>query len=216
MPLPMIHLAIAARLGETQTQCMSPAFLLGSLSPDAIHMRPQSTRADKNATHLVLPDNRFAAAADLQALIEQHTTAAPPLPVFALGYVAHILTDNFWMRQVIDPFRNQIPDDLDHAAIRTLYYKDTDPIDFNLYHNATWRPVVWEKLAAAEAPDFPPLLSDSEIDGWRERTLHWFTDPDKEPDNDPVYITDSIAHEFIDTASVYVAEQFDSWGLLFT
>ncbi len=55
MPLPMVHLAVAVQLAARHDQFPSPAFLLGSLSPDAIHMRPDSVGDDKEKTHLTNP-----------------------------------------------------------------------------------------------------------------------------------------------------------------
>jgi hypothetical protein len=53
MPLPMVHLAIAVRAHELMGSEPTPAFLLGSIAPDAIHMRPNATRDDKRKTHLL-------------------------------------------------------------------------------------------------------------------------------------------------------------------
>lgn len=214
MPLPMIHLAIAVQLGAQHAPCLSPGFLLGSIAPDAIHMRPNTNRDDKRVTHLIDELGGFPIDADIRALIQEHLTAQSPLPLFALGYAAHILTDSLWRRTLLETFQSRIPADLDQATYRTLYYQETDQIDFNLYHQAGWRAEVWEKLAAAAAVDFPPLLTGDEIDGWRVRTVRWFTEIKSEPGITPQYITDAMAHTFIDSAADHVAEQLGSWGLL--
>lgn len=52
MPLPMVHLAIAVQAHKLISSEPTPAFLLGSIAPDAIHMRPNTTRNDKQKTHL--------------------------------------------------------------------------------------------------------------------------------------------------------------------
>lgn len=56
MPLPLVHLAIAAQLCRQHNKPLAPAFLLGSLAPDAIHLRLGSTRTDKQATHFFRPN----------------------------------------------------------------------------------------------------------------------------------------------------------------
>jgi len=213
MPLPMIHLAIAVELGRVYPQCMSPAFLLGSIAPDSIHMRPNATGDDKQATHLIAEGSRFAENDDLHNLINQHHLAQPPLPLFTLGYVVHILTDNFWKQTVIDSFRAKLPQELDHAAYRRLYYQETDQLDFNLYHHAAWRPDVWDRLAAADAVDFPPLLTASEIGGWCDRTLRWFTELKEEPGIIPEYLTDSLAQDFVAKAAGYVGTHLRQWSV---
>jgi hypothetical protein len=55
MPLPMVHLAVAVRVHEVESRVPSSAFLLGSIAPDAIHMRPGTGRDDKRRVHLVDP-----------------------------------------------------------------------------------------------------------------------------------------------------------------
>jgi hypothetical protein len=53
MPWPMVHFAIAEKLFDHEPL---PEFLLGSIAPDAIHMRENTTRQDKNKTHLCRAD----------------------------------------------------------------------------------------------------------------------------------------------------------------
>ena len=42
MPLPMVHLAISVRMRAQDGRALTPDFLLGSIAPDAIHMRPNA------------------------------------------------------------------------------------------------------------------------------------------------------------------------------
>lgn len=207
MPLPMIHLAIAVELGTHDPLYMSPAFLLGSIAPDAIHMRPDATRDDKRSTHLIKHPGGFPQDDEIQALLQGET------PVFEMGYAAHILTDSLWRQTILETFKSRIPDKLDQAAHRTLYYQDTDQIDFDLYHQAAWRAEVWDKLAQAEAVDFPPLLTGAEIDGWRDRTLRWFTELKQEPGITPQYITGPMVQDFISAAAEHVGTHLRQWGV---
>ncbi len=206
MPLPMIHLAVAVEMSTANPRCTSPDFLLGSIAPDSIHKRPGSTRADKARTHCEPEGERFADESLVEALVLQYAASD-----FALGYAAHILTDNLWMKMVLDPWRTRVPTTPETQDERTLYYSETDQVDFNLYHHAPWRPTVWENLAAAEAIDFPPMLSAEEIDGWRVRTLHWFTELKEEPGTDLRYFTDEIAQRFIKDVSPQVAARLAQW-----
>lgn len=52
MPLPMAHLAVAVRIQNLVDRNSFPNFLLGSIAPDAIHMRPGSGPDDKQRGHL--------------------------------------------------------------------------------------------------------------------------------------------------------------------
>ncbi|GGG06264.1 hypothetical protein GCM10010913_30140 [Paenibacillus aceti] len=53
MPWPMVHFAVSEELAAGQA---SPNLLLGSIAPDAIHVRGNITRAEKGRTHLVQND----------------------------------------------------------------------------------------------------------------------------------------------------------------
>lgn len=208
MPLPMVHVAIAVQLGTEHGQFPSADFLLGSVAPDAIHMRPNSRREDKQATHLMYnthePDE-----AGLRSLLAQYAGSA-----FATGYAAHVLTDHLWIKTVIPQFRSVSPTAADSEAERVLYYRETDQIDVHLYRQSDWQPQVWTRLAEADCPDFPPLLTAAEIHQWRERTLHWFDDPSHDPQITPQYLTVALVQRFVQDAAEYVAAQFIDWHIV--
>jgi hypothetical protein len=208
MPLPMVHLAVAIQLGERYNQFPSPDFLLGSIAPDAIHMRPGNTYNDKHVTHLTSPADT-PDHARVHDLLLQYTET----PAFTAGYAAHLLTDRLWIQTTFVTFRASLPPDVDDAARRTLYYQETDQIDCNLHRDMSWRPTVWAALAQATAPDFPPWLTNSEIHLWRERTMNWFDDPGHNPHISPQYVTDALVANFIQQAAEYVANQFLTWQI---
>ena len=212
MPLPMVHLAIAVQLAQESSQFPSSAFLLGSIAPDAIHMRPNINPDDKQVTHLNHPADTFDHVR-IQEMLAEKAGKASPLVVFSAGYAAHILVDRLWIKMIVEPFRARVPGDMDEAARRTLYYQETDQIDCNLYYRMPWRRAVWDGLEQAVAPDFPPWLNADEIDGWRTRTLRWFEDPTHEPHITPHYLTDETVREFINTATSYLKAQFAAWKL---
>jgi hypothetical protein len=207
MPLPMVHLAIAVQLAARQGRFPSAPFLLGSISPDAIHMRPNVSPVDKAATHLkdlpATPNHD-----EIRALLEGHSD----MPAFTAGYAAHVLTDRLWVAEVVEAFWARVPEAKQDTRHR-LYYQQTDQVDFNLYHHAPWRPEVWERLGVAESVDFPPLLSAGEIAGWRDRTLRWFEEPRNEPGITPEYITDAVVGDFIHHAPEYIETHFAAWGV---
>lgn len=209
MPLPMVHLAIAIKLAESWPSARTPEFLLGSLSPDAIHMRPRAGTAEKDATHYRDAEGK-PDLARIQTLLMDGQHSAGFLPAFAAGYAAHLIADRLWIATCYSDFKRQLAH-LDPEARRTLYYLETDQVDFNLYRQTDWRRNVWDQLDRAVAPDFPPLLSASEIESWRERTLHWFDELMKEPKIVPQYITDALAYDFTDRAAKSIADLYSIW-----
>lgn len=209
MPLPMVHLAAAIELGKRAKQFPSPAFLLGSIAPDSIHMRSGANGDSKVITHLNSPEDTADHDRVREMLIQQ--TA---LPGFAAGYAAHVLTDRLWEDSVVIRFRDAVGSDLDDAARRSLYYRETDQVDCNLYHQMPWRPEVWKCLEQTAAPDFPPLLSSLEITQWRDRTLHWFEDPQHEPHIVPRTIRDELVQNFVEDAVQKIEICFNMWQIV--
>ena len=204
MPLPMVHLAVAVRLQEPRGAEPSPAFLLGSIAPDAIHMRPGAGREEKRRTHLLdLPAT--AGRAPIRDLRADYRGADAALRDFADGYAAHLLTDRLWDALLERDYRPRVPPDLDPAERRALYYRETDQLDFNLYHGSPWRPRAWTLLGQARPPEFAPLLAAEEIGRRRDRTLAWFETPEKEPRITTVHLTDAAVGAFSERATDAVA-----------
>ncbi|MCB0112801.1 MAG: hypothetical protein KDD84_01870 [Caldilineaceae bacterium] len=213
MPLPMVHFAVAIDLYAALNQEISPEFLLGSIAPDAIHLRDGWTQADKVITHFGLPYD-YPDWAKIEPILARAVDAPSPFAALTAGYVAHVLTDQLWIDTVAIPNRDRIPAELSQDERRALYYRETDQIDFNTYRQAPWRPLVWDRLAAAQTADIDPLLTAHEIDRWRLRTLHWFTDPAKEPRITPVYYTDAQVADFVERAAVFVRDELKKRSLL--
>jgi hypothetical protein len=172
MPLPMVHLAISVHMHELTDDELTPAFLLGSISPDAVHMRPNTRRDAKHRTHL-LGASESDTRRNIRELLMRHWEQGSSTIRFVEGYAAHLLADRIWFQTLFESFRTRIPVGISEEALRSLYYRETDWIDLDLYHRMPWRETVWRELAAAEPIDFEPLLTAEEIEKWRTRTLGW-------------------------------------------
>jgi hypothetical protein len=210
MPLPMVHLAIAVRTHELIGSEPTPAFLLGSIAPDAIHMRPNTTRSDKQKTHLLFD------ASDLEnrrigQLLGRYRARGPEALDFAEGYVTHVFADRAWTETVPELLRRQLPAAMPHAERRSLYYQESDQVDFDLYHEMPWRPAVWGLLAQARPIDFELLLTADEIARWRDRTLDWFESLKQEPMIEPAYVTAALVQAFILETAGTLAPYLREW-----
>ncbi len=209
MPCPMVHLAIAVRINELMERSASPDFLLGSIAPDAIHERPNSVSGDKRRVHVSeTPDPHHKR---VRQLLEHHGAKGSSAMGFAEGYAAHILTDDLWVETVMESFRKSVPPQLSPKEQLSLYYLETDQLDFNLYHRAPWKAEVWSKLAETQPGDFASLLTAEEITGWRDKTLKWFDELFQEPKIVPVHITDAMVQIFIEQAAKAIARTFKAW-----
>ena len=206
MPLPMVHLSVAVALFAKDGRFPPPDFLLGSISPDAIHMRPNTGTLDKERVHLM--ELGASPPALVQLFRTRYGMDGSHSMGFSAGYLTHLLTDFLWSRSVIDPFRQKLSPTLPEKEVRVLYYRDTDRIDFDLYYRMPWRPQVWTSLKTAKAVDFASLLTAEEITLWRDRTLLWFADPGHDSMVEPRYISSLDAQTFIDRAAREISELF--------
>ena len=212
MPLPMVHLRIAFQLATQLDRFPSSAFLLGSIAPDAIHMRVGADGLTKRIVHLNEPTDTIEHDA-IRELLHQYSQMKAPLLHFAAGYAAHLLADRLWNRMIIQPMQARCVTSIDAPTLRALYYEETDQLDFNLYHRMPWRSQAWDLLDQAIAPDFPPLLTAQEVNLWRQQTLQWFDKLKQEPKIVPQYITDNDVASYTREAVAAIGQQFSNWNL---
>ena len=136
-------------------------------------------------------------------------------PDLAAGYGAHLLTDRYWTHDLAQAYRElQARIHLSPEELRTIYYREMDQIDFELYRTMPWREAVWAQLAAVEPQAVPGLLSADEISRWRDRTLNWFDGLMQEPGITPQYVMMDDIRRFIDQAAGRIAALYERWGVV--
>lgn len=208
MPLPMVHLAVAMRVRRHIGIRNLGTFLLGAIAPDGIHMRVGSTREDKRRVHLFDEEksleHRMAQIEGLRAAARKADAS------FVSGYLTHLATDALWSHLLVRGFRRRMSESACEQELRTLYYRETDKVDFLLYRNAPWRAEAWEAIAVSPAEAFLDLLSAKEIHGWRVRLLRWFTELKEEPAEMPSHFTLEKVEQFIDLATEACIEGLES------
>lgn len=202
MPLPMVHLSVAKKIIEYGFEVKNASqFYLGSISPDAIHMRLNSDRLAKKATHLVV-DNEWDGRSEDDFFIFVHDFIVKNKDNadvdFLWGYGIHVLTDRYWINRVHVKFLDDYKKDTKPIQDeRMAYYNDTDIIDHILFNEYEWTKEVWLGLQNADCFDFFGLLSSQEIHLWNERTLHWY-DGGSRHKNPVKYIHKTDIEDFID------------------
>lgn len=214
MPLPMVHYAVAVEVTKRQAKPLTSAFLLGSIAPDAIHMRAGANRSDKNRTHLLqAPHAETADVAYVAAVgefVRRHRNAAPEVIDLIAGYAAHLLTDRLWVKTVYQDFCQQVPGTLTATERTQVYYQETEQVDRKLYGQMPWRPTVWALLARSRPLAVEPLLTADEVWQYKGEKQAWYT---TEPaySQQPRYITYEQVNAFIPQASTWVAALLGQW-----
>lgn len=209
MPLPMVHLGVASRYFSGNS--VPDTFVLGSIAPDAIHMRTGTGREDKLRTHFggkeTTPDQLERRYAEW---IDRNTSKEWKL--YVQGYFAHILTDYLWGIRVYADFKRQAEQSgIAESDIKASYYVDTDGVDFALYESSDWKNELWESLVRAPAYAMDSLLSEQEVDKWRLRTIRWFENVENRPVNPPRFITREIVEAFIEQTGDEIRTILKKW-----
>ncbi|NJN81946.1 MAG: hypothetical protein HC802_06430 [Caldilineaceae bacterium] len=135
MPLPIVHLAIAVALHDGAEP--SADFLLGSLAPDAIHMRPNTSRPDKDRTHLLEKPQAETDPRDyyraVSAWMDAYCLVHPNQRELATGYASHLLADWLWFREIFLPFCDRHGEVAESTTRAQVYYREADQLDLWLF-----------------------------------------------------------------------------------
>jgi hypothetical protein len=195
MPLPMVHLAVAHKVAKNLSIADLPVYYLGSLSPDAVHIREGYNRAQKDISHLIgkNKERHIAVAANFIAVNKND---------FCLGYGVHILTDYIWFDTVYPAFLVKHGEDKNaNQDDTTAYYNDTDQLDFELFHRFEHRAEVWSCLEKSRAVGIEGLVSEDEVAAWKEHKLNWYDSGESKHKNLIKYFTYDEILKFINKAA---------------
>lgn len=196
MPLPTIHLLVTEEIAHRTGIGLSGRCLLGSIAPDAIHMRKDSTADDKHYTHLRAEGFRESWPAALALL------AGCRRDPFVIGYALHVMTDYLWILGPWRDFTRKLPGDMPKDEMKKLYYRDMNHIDSWLFHQAGSQRL-WDALLKAPSAAMAPYLSLGEVSAWRrDRYLRLVDAKRSQPAG---YITLDTARRFITEAGQKLA-----------
>jgi len=210
----MVHLATADLLvqnGDLSPRDL-PAYYLGSIAPDAIHMRENPAKDAKQISHLHArnPENIGRIAAFLKDFPRYEAEGVSH--DYLLGYAVHLLTDVYWELGFSAGFRQRYAADPQPVQdCFAAYYNDTDVADISLYNTLPRREVLWELLKKARGYDLPGLVSGEEADKWNARTLGWYDVPRSYL---PVrYATEQTVRDYIQLAAGLIRDYLKENGV---
>lgn len=204
MPLPMVHFGISHNLVKKLKLSDVSLFYLGSISPDAVHVRDNFIRADKNTSHLYDADIEVWRKNAKNLILRNSAVSENE---FYTGYGIHILTDIYWSETVFSMFKDRYNED--HTPIQDeqmAYYNDTDKLDFELHDKCEYRPQIWNYLLNRKPVSINGLVSLDEVDLWKEQILHWFDKGESKHKNPIKYITHDDLIAFIEETTVKISD----------
>jgi hypothetical protein len=172
MPTPFTHLAVAGELLATGAlpaaiAANRPAFLLGNIAPDVQVLSGQT----REATHFfpVPLDGAPPAEERLFALypaLAPLRALPPPQAAFMGGYLAHLVFDQFWVRQIFEPVFG--PEQSWESFPERLYLHNVLRAYWDALDLARLTPATAFELAAAEPRAWLPFVADRDLVAWRD------------------------------------------------
>ncbi len=167
MPSPIIHLDLLFRLTSELGISVTEELIVGVLSPDAIHSRPNQTWQDKAITHFY----KEADQSYEMALQTAKRTLDSLSNDFILGYLWHLLTDYLWREKIYTPFFYEYKEILPRQELYALYYREMNRLDHLVLREANWIPLAIQLLTPSYPINNFSLLTHEEIDKWCQKVL---------------------------------------------
>ncbi|MEJ8303968.1 hypothetical protein [Saccharibacillus sacchari] len=161
MPWPMVHFAVAAATMPEP----SAEFLIGSLAPDAVHVRSDD-RSDKARTHLMIVEGEFLTDQKLHEIFRtnaERVEADPAFLLYLLGYIAHVYTDRRWTFEIYPGYEK-------HPEERKQYHREVKAIESMLLQNKPDAQQWLHRLKAGRAFEFGGLSAE-DVHTYRDMKL---------------------------------------------
>lgn len=221
MAFPLTHLCVACEILKKGHICEkenAPQFLLGSISPDAVHYRAQFQGANmsnigpaKKITHLCpVSDERWGQVTDNDGWVKcvQDFLRKHPNDAFAAGYAVHALTDIYNNITLWSSFRTNHPEEA-AKGYASEYYTDLRNITTRMYQEHPAVAEIFALLAQAEPAEMPGLVSADETAAIRQSL---FEERRANTDVSPApkkysFVTWRNTTDFIRNAAIFCAKQ---------
>lgn len=216
----MTHLIIADEYfdnwyGKSNPQADRTAFILGALSPDAVHMRKNYTPFFKERSHVIPEGIRWGHVRTKEQIeawryniTDFHKNFVCSGKYngreldFYMGYVVHLLTDDYNCLKIFGPAISA--SGLGFDEFMAGYRQDAIRMDDYLYHSYGRSREIFDGLVKAEAFDVEGNVSAEEI---HRMVLfydeHFKTSEYKEIDDQKIF-TKAVNDEFIKTAGAWI------------
>ena len=136
MAQPMMHLLIADKIYTKIFIQSYGDFLLGSIAPDAVHVKENYTREIKDISHYRFDSRSHISYFDT-FINEYHTSENKD---FVVGYLVHLLSDMIWYHSIRVPFKKEfLKAPSQNMSMNEAYYADCEQIEQLMF---------WEKNAS--------------------------------------------------------------------
>lgn len=169
MAQPMMHMLIADKI---YTEKIIPIhsygdFLLGSIAPDAVHVKENYSREIKDISHY-----RFNSKSHINYFDTfVHEFHTPENKDFVVGYLVHLLSDMMWYHSVRVPFKEAfIKAPTQNMSMNEAYYVDCEQIEQLMFGDENASRII-EAMNKGKAYSLEKLIDAEDVDAWKEKII---------------------------------------------
>lgn len=210
MAQPMMHLLVAEIIYSSKRIPIRSIgdFLLGSIAPDAVHMKADYERRLKDISHYEF-DNRSPIRI-FDGFMKKYEAAGNQ--DFAYGYLVHLLSDMIWYHEVRVPFKERFAQNPSKKmSMNEAYYEDCEQIEQMLFEDEKAADVI-ESLKVSNAITLEGLIEAEDVEKWKEVLLTKYSDRTRIT-GDIYYISKTQIDDYIAKCAKKCLAYFEEQGL---
>ncbi len=169
MAQPMMHLLIADKIYTKKFSSIHSygEFLLGSIAPDAVHVKANYTREIKDISHYGF--NSKSPISYFDTFINEYNTVENK--DFVVGYLVHLLSDMIWYHSIRVPFKEEFQrTPSQNMSMNEAYYADCEQIEQLMFFEKN-APCIMEAINKCKAYSLEGLIDAEDVRTWKEKLI---------------------------------------------
>lgn len=169
MAQPMMHLLIADKIYTEKASSIYSYgdFLLGSIAPDAVHVKENYTREIKDISHYRFDSKSHISYFD--TFFDEYYTSENK--DFVVGYLVHLLSDMIWYHSVRVPFKKEYQKaPLQNMSMNEAYYADCEQIEQLMFFEKNASRII-ETIDGGKAYSIEGLIDAKDVKAWKEKLI---------------------------------------------
>ncbi len=199
MPYTILHLEIADRILNTINLDRSQ-FLIGSIAPDAIHMRKNASLDEKRAIHMYGPRDISVRFQNLMNFYQKYEGQINHSYLF--GWLSHLQADFLMLYWLNWHFKLRYNPEMSNNIREQLYRTENSFLESAIYHGDPDKfDGILNSITDSEITEIPGILTKNEIALWISdiRTRSY-----EKSNLDNSYFTMSRTKQFFDIATLII------------
>ena len=169
MAQPMMHLLIADKVYTKKFSSVFSygEFLLGSIAPDAVHVKENYTRELKDISHYRF--NSKSSISYFDTFFDEYYTSKNK--DFVIGYLIHLLSDMIWYHSVRVPFKEgYLKAPMHNMSMNEAYYADCEQIEQLMFWEKDASRII-KAIGKSKAYSLEGMIDSEDVKAWKEKLI---------------------------------------------